>query len=90
MVTRRDARTDANQPEILEALRKAGAWAYYIKVPFDLLVGFRGRLYLMECKVGKRKLNEKQAEVMKELMFRGVVPAIVRTPEDALRSIGAM
>ena len=65
-----DARTDKNQQEIIDALREAGALVFYIKVPFDLLVAYRGRLYLMEVKSGKRGFSRKQAEVCKELMLR--------------------
>ena len=90
MVTRRDARTDANQPEILEALRKVGAWAKYIKWPLDLLVGFRGALTLMEVKMPGEELTDNQAEIIRALMTIGIIVPVVETPEDALKSIGAI
>jgi hypothetical protein len=47
---RRAARTDNNQHELVEALKKIGARCYYIKEPVDLLVGFRGRSIALEVK----------------------------------------
>ena len=52
------AKVDANQPEIVKALRKAGAsvsptHAAGSGFP-DLVVGFRGVNYLIECKDGSR------------------------------------
>lgn len=49
---RRAARTDANQQAIVDALRAAGASVQVIGKPVDLLVGYRGRNLLMECKDG--------------------------------------
>ena len=51
---RRASRTDRNQNEIIDALRKAGASVQPLHtvhdgVP-DLLVGFQGRNFLMEIK----------------------------------------
>lgn len=47
---RRAARTDDNQHDLVEALKKIGAKCYYIKEPVDLIVGFRGRNVLLEVK----------------------------------------
>lgn len=44
------ARIDANQHELVQALRKVGAKCFYIKEPVDLVVGFRGRSILLEIK----------------------------------------
>jgi len=63
------ARIDANQPGIVEGLRKAGASVQTLGQVGDgcpdLLVGFRGVNYLMEIKdpdkpPSKRRLNSKQ------------------------------
>jgi len=63
---RHAARSDGNQPSIIAALRKIGAKVYFIGLPVDLLVAFRGRTFLMECKdrsAGKRgKLTKTQIE----------------------------
>lgn len=47
---RRAARTDDNQRELVEALKKIGAKCYFIGKPVDLLVGFRGKNLLLEVK----------------------------------------
>lgn len=74
----RPSRTDRNQREIAEALRKAGASVADLSsvgggVP-DLLVGHRGANHLLEIKDGtlapsKRMLTE--AEARFHLLWRG-------------------
>lgn len=61
---RRAARVDSTQPEIVAALRKIGAQVTYMHqigggVP-DLLVSFRQRWYVLECKSAGGELNEDQ------------------------------
>ncbi len=66
---RRAARRDANEQEIIDALEAIGASVQTISergVP-DLLVGYRGRNWLIEVKDGskppsKRKLNAEQEQ----------------------------
>lgn len=89
MVTRYDARTDANEPEIIEALEAAGAAVWRVKWPLDLLVAFRGKFYVLEVKMPGNSLNDNQAKVVKEMMLRGCIPGIVYSVDDALRAIGA-
>ena len=63
---RRNARVDANQPEIVLGLRKYGATVLItsqLKNCFDILVGFEGVNHIMEIKdenqpLSKRKLTE--------------------------------
>lgn len=57
---RRAARTDNNQHELVEALKKVGAKCYYIKEPVDLVVGFRGRSILLEVKRPGKTMTEAQ------------------------------
>ena len=54
---RRNARTDANQADIVAAMRAAGASVWIIGIPVDLLIGYRGKSLLMEIKTltGKRE-----------------------------------
>ena len=61
---RHAARTDANQEEIVKALRAIGAQVVYIKEPVDLLVGFRGTTHLMEVKDSNGRLTKQQAEFL--------------------------
>ena len=90
-------RRDANEPEIVEALQRAGATVEPLPtgsgVP-DLLVGFRGLNLLLEVKLlpekGKvyashAKLNPKQE--LWHSTWKGQ-KCIVRTPQEALRAIG--
>lgn len=44
------AKADVNQPEIVAALRKAGATVWHIGWPMDLLVGFNDRTLVLEVK----------------------------------------
>jgi len=52
---RRAARTDDNQHELVEALKKIGAKCYFIGKPVDLLVGYRNRNLLLEVKRHDKK-----------------------------------
>ena len=52
---RRAARVDANQDEVVSALRAAGATVWIIGLPVDLLVGYKYRTILMEVKDGPKK-----------------------------------
>ena len=85
------SKVDANQGEIVEALRAVGAKVLPIHrvgqgCP-DLLCGYRDNLYLMEVKTKKGKLNKLEAKFFRE--WAGYV-WIVRSPESALRLIGAV
>jgi hypothetical protein len=59
---RNAARTDANQSTICSALRLIGAQVYYIKEPVDLLVSYKHRTLLMECKIPGQGLSASQRE----------------------------
>jgi len=84
-------RVDANQPEIVSALRQAGATVTHLhtvgKGCVDLLCGFHGRNYLLECKVVGGKLTE--AEKDWHETWEGQ-RAIVHSAEEALAAIGAI
>lgn len=83
---RRAAKIDANQPEIVEAMRKVGATVYYIKEPVDLLVGYRKRTIAMEVKNpgGDWKLTPQQ-----EVFFRDFAGEayIVESVHEALLAL---
>ena len=93
---RRAAKVDATQAEIVSALKAAGATVQHLHsvgqgCP-DILCGFRGKNYLLECKpnIGspsKRNLRDNQAEW--HAGWKGSV-AVVETPEAALAVIGAV
>ena len=86
---RRAARTDANQPEIVRALRDAHCSVQILAavgqgVP-DLLVGRGARNYLLEIKIRGGKLTPDQVAWHRE--WRGCAQ-IVRTPSEALAAVG--
>ncbi len=81
------ARVDATQAEIIKALRKIGAAVEVIGLPVDLLVCFRGKTFLMECKTAEGKLTQYQKDFM--LRWPGAV-YIVNTPESAVAAAVGM
>lgn len=90
---------DANEAEIVAALRSVGATVTQLGqhgVP-DLLVGFRGATFLLEVKAppgarGGTKHNHAELTSAQKLWWAtwsGRPPAIVRTAAEALKAIGA-
>ena len=89
----RAARRDDNEQEIVNALRKAGAYVEYMH-NFDLLVAFRGQWHRLEVKDGnkppsKQKLTKHEQKLIKELGDRAPVH-IVNSIESALKAIGGI
>ncbi len=79
------ARRDKTEPEIFRALRQVGADVLSLD-KFDALILFRGQLYMIDAKVAKGKATKRQADLVK----RGWPLRFVRTPEEALKCIGAI
>jgi len=85
---RRDARTDKNQSEIVRGLKEACRSVVLLHrvgggVP-DLLVGFKGKMWLLEVKIEKGKLNDLQQDFFDT--WRGPRPVVVRNLDDALEA----
>ena len=87
---RRAAKIDANQAEIVKALRKIGCTVKSLAAVGegcpDLLVGFNGQNYAIEVKDGKaipskRRLTEDEERFHRE--WRGQV-AVVTSVEEAI------
>jgi hypothetical protein len=87
---RHAARIDANQEQIVAALRAMGATVRIVTqgngLP-DLLVGFRGVTILMEVKDGQkvpsaRKLTPAEQKFFEE--WRGGIVAIVNSVDEAI------
>jgi hypothetical protein len=83
---RRAAKVDANHAAIVAALRRAGCSVQSLAgvgfgVP-DLLVGVRGKMYLLEVKRPGEDLRESQVEWNSK--WRGPYPNMVTTPLEAL------
>ena len=83
------ARVDANQTEIVMALRKAGAYVWVIGLPVDLLVGYKDRTFLVEVKTtSKKRLTSLQADFFES--WGGGTLARIDSPDAALRMIGVL
>jgi hypothetical protein len=86
---RRAARVDANQEQIVSALRGAGAYVWIIGLPVDLLVGYKGHTFLMELKSGpSKRLTKLQADFFEN--WKGGTLCRIDCPEAALRMIGVV
>jgi hypothetical protein len=87
---RRANKIDANQNNIVAALRKAGATVRIISqgdgIP-DLLVGYRGRTALLEVKDGDKPPSARKLTPAEQKFFNewaGGICMIVESVEDAL------
>jgi hypothetical protein len=83
------ARVDANQDQIVSALRAAGAYVWIIGLPVDLLVGFKNHTFLVEVKTtSKNKLTKLQDDFFNN--WTGGTVCRIDSPEAALRMIGVL
>jgi len=83
------ARVDANQAQIVSALRAAGAYVWIIGLPVDLLVGYKGHTFLVEVKNGSKK---RFTSLQDDFFANWTGGTLVRVdgPEAALRMIGVI
>ncbi len=79
-------RRDASEGAIVDALKQVGATVIQIsgKGAPDLFVCYRGQMWGAEVKSGKGTLTEAQKD-----LGAGRLWPIWRTPEEALKTIGA-
>lgn len=94
---RRAARTDANQAQIVAALRRMGAYvvdlsAVGMGVP-DLLVGWRGAWHLIEVKDGRKALSRQRLTRPEQLFAsiahdQGLPCHVVTSIDEALVALG--
>ena len=84
-------KVDANQAEIVAALRQCGATVQCLHTVGhgcpDLVVGLGGKNYLLEVKNGNGRLTTHESRWHRE--WRGQVH-IVRSVEDALMAVGVI
>jgi hypothetical protein len=86
---RRAARVDANQKQIVSALRAAGAYVWIIGLPVDLLVGYKNHTFLVEIKTdSKKRLTKLQDDFFEN--WSGSTLARIDSPEAAIRMIGVV
>lgn len=90
------SKRDANEAAMLRGLRDIGAWYRQMDrdAGFDLLVAFRGRLFVGEVKdpaqpPSKRKLTTHEQITAAELALVDVPYWKWETLDDVLRTIGA-
>ena len=88
IVTRRTVhRKDANQDDIVAALRKIGCSVYIAGRPVDLVVGYRARNFLIDCKKAgwtDKDLTPFQKDFIKD--WRGQV-RVVATAGEAIELV---
>ena len=89
MTLRTASRVDGNQALIVRQLRAVGASVLHVhqlKNCFDILVGYRGRTFLMEIKATEKDtLTPGEAEFQRT--WRGSEYHIVYTPDQAIAII---
>lgn len=91
---RRAARTDTNQAEIVQVLRKAGCTVQHLHTlgqgTPDLLVGYAGSNFLLEVKDGNKPPSKRKLTPDEELWHRrwGGQVAIVSSAGEALEVLG--
>lgn len=81
---------DTGTKEIVEALRSLDMQVFYMARPLDLLVGWRGRWVVLECKPKGRKRRadqEKQSELIDSLLEAGLPLSVVTDPTEALKAM---
>lgn len=95
---RQNAARDANEAEIVDALRTIGCSVVRLSekgIP-DLLVGFKGNTFLLEVKLPLgAKGGKSHSELTKDQQaffeqWRGKEPVIVRSINDAFAAIDAV
>ncbi len=99
---RRDSKTDANQSEIVEALRRIGCFVlptHQLKEAFDILVCYRGNTFVIEIKNPtylpkqydrerlEKSLSDGERECMEQIQRTGVEYHIVATVEEAIKLV---
>ena len=92
MKRRYGRKVDANQKDIVRALRKTGRRVFEIEEPFDLLIDNRGEWIVMEVKnpetharqAGGSKMTKKQDEILATLSAKVL---IAETVEEALNLV---
>lgn len=93
---RRAAKVDANQREVVAALRGAGASVQLLHAVGegcpDLLVGYGGTNYLIEVKDGQKSPSHQKLTPQQEIWHRDWRGhrVVVNSPEAALAAIGVI
>jgi hypothetical protein len=84
---------DTNHNDIIGILREVGAVVketYQFPGLLDCIVAYRGCMYWADVKHGKGVLTPSERELIDDFARAGVQLYIWRTPDDALKAIGAI
>lgn len=89
MYKRFGRKSDANQSDIMWALRAVGAVVFEIQEPFDLLVDYKGEWYVIEVKNpdtnARKKGGSKLTDVQAQILARTSAPVyVVETGKQAV------
>lgn len=81
-------RVDANQQEIVQALRAIGVSVWVIGEPVDLMIGYRGRSGALEVKDGSRPPSERKLTAQQVDFFRDDrgFHRVVETTDEAIQA----
>lgn len=85
-LARLNPRRDAVESEVVGTLRACGALVIRLSVAgyADLLCGYQGAWWLIECKARRGTHTQAQKEAVTEIRRRRLPYAVVRSPEEAL------
>lgn len=81
-------RRDANEPDIVDGLTRAGAQVERLHKPCDLICRYRGQVFLLEVDNPMSKYRKREATQTAFLKAWNV--PLVRTAYEALKAIGAV
>ena len=88
------AQSDKNQPEIVAALRKMGAYVlpiHRLKNCCDLVVLYRGRVVMVEVKSrASAKLTEGEEDFSEDWIANGGKYAVLTSTDEAVAMIDGM
>jgi Holliday junction resolvase len=86
LIPRHNPKRDAAEPEVVTALKQCGFSVERMDKPVDLLVGFRGRCWIVEVKSSDKgygkDLNANQKKFADA--WRGPPIVILRSAQDAI------
>jgi hypothetical protein len=80
-------RSDENASDVVDGLRDVGALVWPLGRPCDLLVLFRDRYFLLDVDGITKNRKRDQAQLDNFALWHVV---LVKTPEQALRAVGAI
>lgn len=87
-IHRYNARTDANDTELVKLARRLGARVFRIRTPVDLMVLWRGQWHPVELKLPKKPYTTAQKGFLAEAHENGGKVWTWREESDVFRDLG--